>query len=164
MKNNRGLFNIGTVLAMNRSNDEEYSRQLLALNDTIDQYGIVLTAEQTRDLLSTRQRALNENHRVEMGVGAVIPLAKKFAGSAYLDAGNFADGMNIILEMFYYYKTETRDVIPDDDLIDMLYEWFEYKYQGDLELMQNDYFDKAGKNAAEENAEEYDELIAEQDS
>ncbi len=164
MKNNRGLFNIGTVLAMNRSNDDEYGRQLLALNDTIDQYGLVLTVEQTKDLLDTRRRALNENHRVEIGVGAVIPLSKKFAQSSYLDAGNFADGMNVILEMFYYYKTETRDTIPDDDLIDMLYDWFEYKYHGDLELMQNDYFEKAGKTSVEENTEEYDELLDEQDS
>ena len=48
-KNNKGLFNIGTVLAMNRSNDEEYSRQLLALNDSLDPYGLALTPQQTRD-------------------------------------------------------------------------------------------------------------------
>lgn len=69
-------------------------------------------------------RALVDNQRIEIGIGAVGRLIKKFRLSSYVPPDGFAELIGYLAELFYFIKTETRDGISDADLADFMYDRF----------------------------------------
>jgi hypothetical protein len=48
---------------------------------------------------------------------------------------NYAETLHELIEMFYYYKNETLDLMSDEDLIKFMKGSFDGKCQGSLELL-----------------------------
>ncbi|MBQ3708755.1 MAG: hypothetical protein II889_12755 [Clostridia bacterium] len=112
------------------------SDELLALNEVSREYGLVLSAEEAKELSETRKTALIENERVEAGIGAVPQILKKFCASRYINQENYAYILNEITYLFYYIKTETDDRIGDRALIDELFERFELYCRGSIDVLE----------------------------
>lgn len=108
---------------------------LIAANEISAEYGLTLTENEARELVDIRSRSLRDNERVELGSGAILKIIEKFCTSAYINPQNYAQTLGELLEIFYYYKTETRDKISDIDLIDAMYAMFEGPCHGSTELL-----------------------------
>ena len=97
--------------------------------------GLTLSREEARGLAEIRSRALVDNQRIEIGIGAVGRLIKKFRLSSYVSPDSFAELIGYLSELFYFVKTETHDGISDADLADFIYDRFEGICAGSTELL-----------------------------
>lgn len=113
------------------------SEEILALNAVSKKYGLILSEEDAKDLSDTRNRALSENDRLEIGAGSVTEIVKRFCTSRYLNNEDYAYVLNEVTYLFYYIKTETDDKITDSELIDELFERFELNCRGSIDLLQS---------------------------
>lgn len=108
---------------------------LIAANEMSAEYGLTLSEQDAHELVEVRSRSLRDTERVELGSGAILKLIEKFCVSSYLNTQNYAETLSELLEIFYYYKTESRDRISDTDLIDAMYTYFEGPCHGSTELL-----------------------------
>lgn len=129
------IFNLGMVASLS-DDREKMQRELMACSEAqADDGRLSITPQQASALLDVRRQSLNDNGRIELGLGALPLLMERFSRSSYLDASNYASSLGELLDLFYYYKTETRDTVPDAVLADRMFDWFENKYHGSMELM-----------------------------
>lgn len=111
------------------------TNEIIKCNDLTEKYGLFLTGEQARELIETRFQALNSSGRIEFGGGIVEKIIKEFCDSPYLIMGNYAEYLHQLIEIFYFYKNETLDLISDDELIKFMKDSFDGTCQGSLELL-----------------------------
>ncbi len=118
------------------------SKELLALNDSIRENGIVLSSADCKSIAQFRSEALAENERVEVGVGAVGRIIEEFSDSGYVNQQNFRAVVEGLLECFYTIKTETNDLVSDDEVMEFLKYLFETEAGGDItKLYESTAFD-----------------------
>ena len=132
------LINIHDFFSLQVKRNEQYTSELISLNDQTAEYGLVLSSADASDLIDTRAKALRENGRIETGLGALSMIIKVFSVSEYINQQNYAQTMHELLELFYYLKTESRDRISDRELIELLFDKFENECHGSLDLMTAD--------------------------
>jgi len=113
-----------------------YSKEILDLNEVSKEYGLVLSEEEAKELSETRNRAVTENDRIEIGMGILPEIMKMFCKSRYVNPENYAFVLNEVTYLFYYIKTETDDKIKDADLIKDLFERFELKCRGNIDILE----------------------------
>ena len=138
------LINIHDFFSLQVKRNEQYTSELISLNDQTAEYGLVLSSADASDLIDTRAKALRENGRIETGLGALSMIIKVFSVSEYINQQNYAQTMHELLELFYYLKTESRDRISDRELIEFLFDKFENECHGSLDLMQSSELDLPG--------------------
>ena len=51
-----------------------------------------------------------------------------------------------MIEIFYYFKNETLDLIGDDELIELMRDYYENRCKGSLELLKYRELEKLSKN------------------
>ncbi len=113
------------------------SEKILSLNSYSSQFGLTLTPESAKELSDTRAKSIMENERIEIGVGALPDILKKFCTSHYVNNDNYTYILNEVTYLFYYIKTETDDKISDNKLIDELFERFELHCRGSIDTLVN---------------------------
>ena len=120
--------------------------EIIKCNDFTFNYGLVLTNQQAIELVETRSFVLKENGRIEFGGGVIDKIIKEFCDSPYISMHNYSEILNELIEIFYYYKNETLDLICDDDLIKFMKNSFDGICQGSLELLSGRELDKLASN------------------
>jgi hypothetical protein len=115
---------------------KQATAEVIQCNDYTARYGLTLSRTQAAELVETRFRSLSDNGRVEFGGGAIDKIIREFCDSPYLSAGNYADTLHELTEIFYYYKNETLDLLPDEDLIRAMKSAFDGSCRGSLELLR----------------------------
>jgi hypothetical protein len=109
--------------------------EIVKCNDITSRYGLVLTEKQAIELTRTRSHALQENGRVEFSGGVVDKIIIRFCDSPYLSMGDYEETLHELIEIFYYCKNETLDLISDDDLIRYMKKAFDGSCHGSLDLL-----------------------------
>jgi hypothetical protein len=109
--------------------------ELEKCNDLTVQFGLKLSQRDIVELVETRSLALSNNGRIEFGGGVIVKIIREFCDSPYLLMYNYAETLHDLIEMFYYYKNETLDLISDDDLIKFMKKSYDGICQGSLELL-----------------------------
>lgn len=97
-------------------------------------HGLILTEQDTEYLLAENRVLLHRSHRLAFGKNAAVTLAEKFSQSAYISKRDFLDVVTELTEFFYEMKNETQESIGDDELIDELFDEFEHRCGGSVEL------------------------------
>lgn len=120
--------------------------EILKCNDFTVNFGLILTQDQTVELVETRSYALKSNGRIEFGGGAIDKIIKEFCDSPYISMNNYPETLHELVEMFYYYKNETLDLVSDDDLIKFMEKAFDGVCQGSLELLSGRELSKMAQN------------------
>lgn len=115
-------------------------------NDFTANYGLVLTDQQAVELVQTRTNALNLNGRIEFGGGIINKIIKEFCDSPNISMYNYTKTLHELIEVFYYYKNDTLDLISDDDLLKFMKESFDGVCQGSLELLSGRELTKLAHN------------------
>lgn len=88
-------------------------------------WGLSLSPVQMRMLAECRRSALRDTGRVEFGGGVLKQLVRAFCASPYLDQENYADTLAQLQALFYHFKQESHDRIPDDELIAAMAQCFD---------------------------------------
>lgn len=104
-------------------------------NDLGKPYGLCLTEQDITELVELRSQALRNTGRVEFGGGILPKLIRAFCSSPYLDSYNYAETLGLLQDAFYYYKSESQDRFPDDDLIEFMVDVFNGPAHGSAELL-----------------------------
>ena len=112
--------------------------RILACNEEIRKYGLVLTEQQALALVETRTNALKENKRIELNGGIVDKLILAFCDSPYIEKDTYTDVLQELIYLFYDLKNNTWDTVPDDDIIHFLKSTFNTRCHGSLELLSGE--------------------------
>ncbi len=134
---------------------------ILGVNETTAQTGLVFTSCQALALLQARDRALMDSGRLELGSGMVKKLILAFFDSPFFQNGQAVDTLESLMEIFYHMKNETFDALCDDELIDFLRERFDGECQGSLDLLRDNacsHLARAVHGAASEEGEAEEEV------
>lgn len=111
--------------------------RLLALNDRLAEYGLVLSAEDVREILVERRVALREAERVELGESIAPRLVEAFYDSDYIDRQNFVATVIRLQEIFFLYKNEVIDTMSDEELLHVMRMLFDRCCYGDVEMFES---------------------------
>ena len=118
--------------------ERQTADRILACNEKIRKYGLVLTEQQALALIETRTNALKENKRIELNGGIVDKLILAFCDSPYIEKDTYTDVLQELICLFYDLKNNTWDTVPDDDIIQFLKSAFNTRCHGSLELLSGE--------------------------
>jgi len=120
--------------------------EIIKCNDLTVNYGLVLTPAQAAELVEMRFQALCENGRIEFGGGVIDKIIKEFCDSPYISMHNYTQTIHELIEIFYYYKNETIDLLSDDELIKQMKTAFDGICHGSLDLLSGLELDRLARN------------------
>ncbi len=114
----------------------------LKLKNSIDEannisakFGLSLSNKQIEELIVERKESLKNNGRVEFGESIIKKLIYEFCDSPYIDQENYEYTLCELQESFYYFKNESNNLIPDDELIEFLKSAFDNDAGGSIEYL-----------------------------
>jgi len=120
--------------------------EIIKCNDFTVRFGLELTQTQAVELVETRSSSLRDTGRIEFGGGVIDKIIREFCSSPYISMQNYTETLHELIEMFYYYKNESFDLISDDDLIEYMKSAFDGVCQGSLDLLSGRELDRLAKN------------------
>lgn len=126
--------------------EQATAAELVEMNEKTEQYGLSLTPADAAALMQTRTEMLNASGRVEVGSGTIGKLIDAFCDSSFINQRDYTAIMHELLELFYYAKNETLDLISDDELIEFMKDAFENRVMGSLELLKGREIEKLADN------------------
>ena len=115
-------------------------------NEFTNEYGLMLQEEDVKEIIKTRNIALEKSGRIEFNGQIVNKIIMIFCDSPYISQHNYSDTINELVEIFYNYKNETLDYISDDELMEIMKEYFDNYCQGSLELLEGKVLYKIADN------------------
>lgn len=139
MKNSIDLFK-------NNLLKKQVFNELLQCNEFTSEYGLKLSEEDVKEIINTRNIALQKSGRIEFNGQIINKIITAFCDSPYISQYNYGDTINELVEIFYNYKNETLDYISDDELIEIMQNKFNNYCQGSLELLEGKVLYKIADN------------------
>lgn len=118
-------------------NKKATTEEILETNKLSEKYGLVLDKKGALEILKARNRALRDYGRIELSNEPVRNIVKIFCSSPYLYQHNYADVLSELIDIFYYFKNETGDLISDQQLLSLMKEYYDTSCSGSLELLKN---------------------------
>lgn len=124
--------------------------ELESCNREITRYGLSLTTQDIQALVAGRLESLTLSDRVEFGGGVVKQIVLAFAGSPFVSQEDFVPTVLELQELFYAFKNESLEQIPDDDLIVKMRSLFDDFAQGNLGYLEEALFEGLARHVREE--------------
>lgn len=110
--------------------------ELLKINDESSAYGLILTPQDVEEIIKSRGYSLNNYGRIDLNMDVTKKLINKIYTSQYTDKDDYVEIINDLQDIFYYLKNETLDEISDNEIIDVIVEFYE-KTSGRIDNIQN---------------------------
>ncbi len=120
--------------------------EILKCNEATKEYGLKLNEKDIKEIIKTRNIALEKSGRIEFNGQIINKIIENFCDSPYISQYNYSETINELVEIFYNYKNETLDYIGDDELIEIMKEFFDNYCQGSLELLEGKVLYKIADN------------------
>ncbi len=139
MKNSIDLFESNVL-------EKQVFNDIFQCNEFTSEHGLKLCEEDVKEIVRTRNTALQKSGRIEFNGQIINKIIKAFCDSPYISQYNYSDTINELVEIFYNYKNETLDYIGDDELIEIMKEKFDNYCQGSLELLEGKVLYKIADN------------------
>lgn len=118
-----------------RNESQKEISKIIECNEFLKKYGLRITPEDVKVIIEKRNEALKKSGRIETSNEIVSRLIKEFCDSSYISNENFLETINELIEAFYYYKTETKNKISDEELIKFMREHYEKTANGDISYL-----------------------------
>lgn len=129
---NNNLFE----LMIAQQQKQELAR-VLDCNKKTEQFGLVLSEKEAKNLMLSRKTSLADSQRVEFGEGILPKIIYYFCDSQYINQDSYADTLAQLQELFYTYKNETQDELTDDELLEYMRKQYEEVCYGDMDYLSN---------------------------
>lgn len=111
--------------------------QIIRTNDKSLRYGLTLSPQDALQLVETRNETLLALGRIEVGSATIGKIIEAFCDSAYIQQEEYSSTLQELIEIFFYAKNETLDLLSDDELIELMKDYFEHRCRGSLELLKH---------------------------
>lgn len=105
-------------------------------NKYTEKYGLKLTDKQIANIIEKKKEVLKQTGRVEFGKSTIDQIIQGFCDSPYLNQENYEEILQELIEIFYEYKNETKDLITDQELIKIMKKGFDGKASGDTQYLE----------------------------
>lgn len=115
--------------------EENAKREIRLCCGITRQYGLTLTEGEIEELVACRAEALSAAGRVEFGGGILPKLMRAFCDSPYLERDCFAGTLAELQEIFYRSKSESMELLSDDELTGIMRSVFDGRAQGSTEYL-----------------------------
>ena len=160
----KGSFKIEKIINLFKSNllEKQAFNDIFKCNELTSEYGLTLHEEDVKEIITTRNVALEKSGRIEFNGQIINKIITTFCDSPYISQNNYSDTINELVEIFYNYKNETLDYISDDELIEIMKEYFDNYCQGSLELLEGKVLYKIADNIRN-GVKDYTNLDSEKD-
>lgn len=120
-----------------QSKIQEEQRELAFCNEKTEKFGLVLSAQERKELILCRNNSLRKYGRIEFGKGILERLIYEFCDSQFLEQETYGETLQKLQDIFYEFKEETEDVVTDDELLHFMREQFDKICFGDLDYLEN---------------------------
>lgn len=120
--------------------------ELQNCNGMTERFGLMLTEQQIQTVAQKRVEALCDTGRVEFGRGIIKDLIFAFCDSPYITRENYFETLLSLIDSFYYFKNESEDQIPDEELIAFMKRKFDTVCQGSLEYLEGTTLEELCRN------------------
>lgn len=114
---------------------EKKTDRLLQTNEEAQKYNLCLSQKEAEMVAKTESEAIKAQERIEIGESAAARIADKFMQSTFVSKENYADTLCVLTELFYTVKNESLDVLSDEEVIDVMFEYYEKYSCGSIELL-----------------------------
>ena len=131
--------------------------ELAACNQVTERYGLSLSTQDAQVLVAGRLESLRAAERVEFGGGVAQDLVLGFCSSPYVSQRTFVQTILELQDLFYGFRNESLEQIPDDELIETMRSLYDNVAHGDLELLAEALFDGLARHVRDEILDEDDE-------
>ncbi|ACA43497.1 hypothetical protein FDC22_03075 [Clostridium botulinum] len=139
MKNSIDLFQSNSL-------EKQVFNDIIQCNEVTREYGLKLSEKDVKEIIDTRNIALQKSGRIEFNGQIINKIITSFCDSPYISQYNYGETINELVEIFYNYKNETLDYISDDELIEIMKEKFDNYCQGSLEILEGKVLYKIAEN------------------
>lgn len=119
--------------------------KILECNNKTKQFGLALSEEEAKELMTSRKNSLSDSQRVEFGESNLPKIIYLFCDSQYINQDNYAGTLSELQEIFYLFKNETQDELTDDELLAFMKKQFEGICFGDLEYLRSTCLERFAK-------------------
>ena len=126
--------------------EKQIFKDISKCNEITTEYGLMLQEEDVKEIIKTRNIALEKSGRIEFNGQIINKIIMIFCDSPYISQHNYSNTINELVEIFYNYKNETLDYISDDELMEIMKEHFDNYCQGSLELLEGKVLYKIADN------------------
>lgn len=109
--------------------------EILATNEQSVLYGLRLSERDAAMLVRAGNDALQTQDRLEFGKSITTRLIEKFMLSSYIPQSEYADTIAQLLDIFYEVKEESLELLGDDEVIGLMFDFFENESGGSIELL-----------------------------
>ena len=99
--------------------------EILKINEESSVYGLILTSENVEEIIKSRGYSLKTYGRIDLNMDATKKIINKIYISQYTDKDDYVEIINDLQDIFYYLKNETLDKISDNEIIDIIGEFYE---------------------------------------
>jgi len=126
------------------------SAELAACNPVLARYGLALSPADIQALVVGRMESLATSERIEFGGGVTQQLVLGFAGSSYVAQTSFAETILELQDLFYEFKNESLEQIPDDELVAKMRALFDDFADGDVGRLEEALFEGLARTVRNE--------------
>ena len=134
------------IVPMDKLSMYSAAEEIVKFNEKSIEHGLSLSHGDAVQLVETRRIALSANGRIEIGSATIGKIIENFCDSAYITQEDYAEILHDLLETFYYMKNETLDLISDDELIELMKDYFETRCRGSLDLLKHRELEQLARN------------------
>ncbi|AOT73133.1 hypothetical protein Gferi_14345 [Geosporobacter ferrireducens] len=115
---------------------EDMAHEIMLTNELSTLFGLYLSLQDSREIITARNTILKEYSRVEIDTEITRKIIAQFCSSPYIQQTDYAETLIEIQELFHYIKNELDDDIGDDTLIEKLAELYNHKCFGVMDLLK----------------------------
>lgn len=133
------------IMIINSSTEQQVN-EIIRLNEETVKYGLTLSKHEIMQIIDVRNDLLRGYGRIELGTEVINKLIKSFYNSSYIQQDMYISTLMELQEVFYYMKNETEDNLSDDEIIEILREFFEDYCKGSIELLQGREIENFARN------------------
>ena len=126
--------------------ERDAAAEIEKCNSFTSRFNLLLSHQDALELVETKNYALRFNGRLEFGGEVIEKIIRKFCSSPFLSRHNYAETLHELIEIFYFFKNDTLDLLSDEELIEQMKNSFDGVCQGSLELLAGRELEKSARN------------------
>ena len=115
---------------------QNIQKNILQTNEKSVEFGLSLSERDAEMLAETCNNSICEQERIEFGDSIAVKLIEKFMQSSYISQNEYADIIALLIDIFYSAKEESLDILTDDEVIDIMFDFFENQSGGSVEMLE----------------------------
>lgn len=105
-------------------------------NEYTKEYGLVLSDEEARELVESKNETLKMEHRVEFGETILPQLIVTFCDSGFIDQEHYKETLVRLQDIFYEFKNEMMDETTDEEVLNFMRQQYDEVCFGDLDYLE----------------------------